>query len=310
MDFFHSVPMPIRGSAPFCCRLLKKLCIKALSALCVFIVVFSIPSLIRSIDFRALVAQCMLLLLPAVMTITIFVESYLKSDKLKSFASKIHCIDAIMQQDLNINMKIDVERSELRWRFLRWNFISISILVCFFISCPPANYTGRDASRSLVLLEYFVAVIMFFGPFVIVIQLHFYRVVTFVEVVRRRYHLINACIIGFHNFDGIEFLEKNDDVRRFLNTDQSLKNLRNIRRTCQLLYSASQSINDLFGWSLFLCIFQSLAVFSVIIFTILCSNYDERARNIVMALNIPYLNNVISLATACEFATQEVSIFF
>lgn len=234
----------------------------------------------------------------------------MKADELKKFALQINCVDAIMRQDLNINMKVDVERMELYWRFLRWNLIYLSILACFFISCPPANYNDRNNPKASYLFQYLLVAFSFLGPLVIVIQLHFYRVVTYVETVRRHYHLINEFIIGFHRFDGMDFLEKNDDIRTFLNTEQSFKKLLNIQRVCRLLYSASQSINGLFGWSLFLCIFQSFVFFAVFIYTTLCSNYSENSRIIVFCLNIPYLNNIISLATACEFARQEVSNLF
>lgn len=148
-----------------------------------------------------------------------------------------------------------------------------------------------------------------FGPLVIVIQIHFYRVITYIDIVRRRYGLINQCITKVHSFEDSEFIEKSDEIQGFLNSDHSFKKLQDIQRVCRLLYKASQSINDSFGWSLLLCVFQSFLYFAVFLYIIIRSKYFEQAQNVLLCVDIPYLNNMVSLATVCEFAKKEVGIF-
>lgn len=313
MDFYSTIPVPFRVCPAFCYKIpffssLKKVFIKAIAVFCslLFSVSF-VLFIVKEYNVRHVILIILIIFLPSLIALVIFLESFLKAETLKAFDFQIICIDAIMQHDLNIDIKLDAEKKEMRWRFIWWNFISILTIFCFFVT-----YLKTIASSETQFIVYAFAcislTIVMFGPLIIVIQIHFYRVITFIDMVRRRYCLINQCIANFHSFEGIDFIKRDDEIKEFLNSDHSFEKLQNIRRVCRLLYTSIESINESFGWSLLLCVFQSFLYFAVFVYIILRSRYFEQARNILLCADIPYLNNMMSLATVCEFAKQEVSI--
>lgn len=308
MDFFHSIPLSFHIWPVFCMQIprffaLKKSCVNVLVVLFIFVLLLHALTLKTAANLIELFDRYLIFYLPLLIIIVILVESSLKAKALEEFALQTTCIDKIMQRSLNIDTKHDVEKRDKHWRFLRWSLISMLLVANLFNWLYQRRAT--DASKFLFIYEFFVGINLVLGPLIIVIQLHFYRVVTFVDTVRRRYHLINDCITSLHSVDEGEFLERADEIRDFLNSSQSFEKLLIIRRVCRLLYSASHSINDLFGWSLFLCIFLNFLCLTVFVYAMLCNNFDGNFY-MLMSLLIPQLNNMISLATVCEFTKFEV----
>lgn len=302
MDFFHSIPLSFRICPQFCSPLiLRKACIKFTVLLAILSLIFSITMIIRATGFRMLVIKFLVSMFTPVVACALFIESFMKRNKLKEFELKITSIDSILKQELYIDMDYDMERKRMRWRFIRFVVVYSFTWFLVFYLLPP-----RQTSK-LGYFIYFLNMMIGFGPTSIVLQLYFYRIVTFIDALRRRFSLINECINNFHNFAELDFLEKSVEIGDALNSDQLYKKLLNIRRACRALYSASELINDLFGWSLFFCIFQTFVYLSVLIYLLLCNERQQNITYVMWIYIIPHFNNTVSLATICEFAVQEVN---
>lgn len=301
MDFFDSIPLPFSIS-PLFCSPLRKGFIKFTSIFAIFSLMISLTKIRSATSFSNMVLKFIVsMFTPAVASALLF-ESFIRRNKLKEFKSNIILIDSILEADLNIDMNYDMERKRMRWRFTRFVVVYLFTWILVFYLLPP-----RHTSK-LGYFIYFLNMMIGFGPSSIVLQLYFYRIVTFIDAVRHRYCLINACINDFHTFADDDFVVESVEIRNALNSDQFYKKLLNIRHVCRLLYSASELVNDLFGWSLFFCIFQTFIYLSVFIYRLLCNDREPIFIYLMWIYIIPHFNNTVSLATICEFTVQEVGV--
>lgn len=288
MDFINSIPFPFQSCPTICQRLSLKYFLKkvlVLFSIILFILLAFIcyttfspgrPDVYH--DFRMAVIFFVLRFFPPVIAIIIYLESLIRRKSLEQFPIQIAFIDSIMRRQLCIDMKRDEEKSRTRCRLINWfvimfgTFFSMTIYAFFHISTQSAGGTN---SLTKVLLIVSVAYAIIVLPPFIVILLHFYRVVTFIDIVRYRYRLINDCLRNFHNFTNWDFHNKPDEIRVFLNSSKSFEKLRTIIRISRMLYTTSQCINDLFGWSLMVCIFFNFNCFYIIAYLLLAIDEFE-----------------------------------
>lgn len=321
MDFFNSIPFPYR----FCPKifatncilsLFKKITAKILVIFLIFYFLCSINIHILSTDFgtlRNFVFGC-LFVSPTFISLFLMAESVVMNNNLKHFVRQIKNIDVIMHQQLRINMRADIQRNHIRDQFWRW------IRVTFYTACAQyfiavlvqfeTEVFKPPAQRQSVFFLGFIATIRMDIP-LFIMQLYFFRIVTFVNMLKYRYRLINQSIRSFHTFTDLDCLTKYGEVRDFLNSDQSLQKLHDIRIVCRLLYTASDSINDLFKWSLLVCLFYEFMSFTVIGYLFFVTKAFYAFAVFALHFVIPSIIQIVSLTNACELTSQEVwSIYF
>lgn len=308
MEFFDSVPWPFRVFPQSWSKIPWVHYIKVLTVISMWIYIYNVYSFIVYLLslggtnnlFTYLMLTSLVQRLAKFVTAVIFVESMFKRNALNKFVSDINAIDWIMLNNLNIN--VNDEKLILR-RVIRWTlFASLPWIV--FIVCWWA-----DALLRFSLYEVIDSIATHMSLCWFVIQLYYYRGSIFVEKVRYRYRLINKCIKHFHGYETMDFSRRSDAIRDFLNSDESVKKIKDIRRVCRLLYLASHSINDLFGLSLFVCVFHCFLLFAFSIYVAVVSLFVMYADNegfYFTCVAIGYMSTIIALASACELTAQEV----
>lgn len=307
MDFFNTIPLPfdihprIRRFVIPLLNIFRKIVVKITFF---FIVLgsfwFTVSFLNVHLNFRMGVFFYFMVPFPTIFAVFILLESKIKREDINKFAMNIIFVDAIMEQDLHIDLERDVEKRRVRWRLMRW----IAIVLLTWI--VHINFV-QSKLREKNLIGHIGTLFLLYGPNMIVIHLHFYRIVIYVESIRYRYIVVNKCIKTFHNIKEFDFQRKSDEIRDFLNSNESFEKLKNIRRVCRLLYTANQSINDLFGWSTFVCIFQCFLYCTVFLYQFLRYEMTPEARISMWLLSLPVLHNTVSLACACDLTIKEVS---
>lgn len=307
MDFFQSIPIslhPIKSTEHWFQSFSKRL-------ICRVAVICIIATLIYGVFFTVLEedtlrAQILSVLLdvPNMVCLFLFAESFVVRNDLKKFVEELVCIDDLMRQQLPISMKYDEEEARARKRFV-WlrRFCVVFFVVQFFMCLNLQRKMNGSAQGVRLNLLWMTCRIQL--P-IVVLHLYFHRLITFVELVKHRYQLINECVYNFHTFTDDDYFERSADVREYLNSDDAFEKLQNIRRVCQLLYSASNAINDLFKWSLLVCIFYSFVCLFVIGYlTLVLGNGLDL---FLMFANhfVAHIYSVATLASVCQLTAQEV----
>lgn len=306
MDLFDSIPFPFQIFPPRWVKSAPAKCLRILFVISLWIyllnelagVISMMSGLIRSI-FNLLVFYTVFFALPPLVVVVILVESIIKRDALKKFESDIKFIDTIIEHNLHINVD---DKSLIRRRMFRWSLFSSFVLIMYF------NYWWyvRD-DRQLTLWATFCMMFKTFTPCWFIIQIHFFRVAMFIERIRYRYRLINKYIKHFHGYTNLDFLHKSWSIGIFLNSNESFGRLKNLRRVYRLLYLASHSINDLFGLSLFVCVFQCFVALTLSTYTAILTTFTKFGNCIdCLCMIIGFVANIISLVSACELTGQEV----
>lgn len=316
MEFFNSVPFPFR-----CCHKIRlllsvKCCLKrslVLIAVIYCLFFFSINTLRLALlknktqhEFRMEVVGIMFYLFPPLIGLIIFVESFMTRSTLKRFPKQIAFIDSVMRGQIGIDMRLDSEKNTIRRRLISWLLLTcVMYYSCIALEMYYYRPKGNvNITVGWVFGVFLTATIVPLSPFII-LELYFYRIVTFIDMVCHRYRLLNKCLRNFHHFTANDFLIKSDKVRELLNSDKSFNKLLQIRRVYRLLYWTSNDINDLFGWSLLVCIFFYFCCFFVIGYLVIVFEKAEHASIVSLTIFMS-LNHIISLASACHLTSDEV----
>lgn len=237
------------------------------------------------------------------------VESALINNNLKRFIQQIRIIDTIMHQRLSIDLRADIQRHLIRKRFRRWTRVTFYTACGQYAVAVLMHYEREHlkpvAERQSVCFLGFIDTIRHGIP-LFMIQLYFFRIVTFINMVKYRYRLINECVCTFHAFTELDYLTKYGEVCDFLNSEQSVQKLLDIRNVCRLLYTASDSINDLFKWSLLVCLFYEFMSFTVICYLFFVTGSFEMFFVFALHYLMPSAIQIISLSNVCELTSQEV----
>lgn len=238
----------------------------------------------------------------------IIAESVLKLNKQTELLQKIIQVDAILHRKL----KIDID---YRKEYFQNNILTISwILICFVtVIVVQVIFLQLDYKTPSVFWSmYFVSLIAY--------SIHYHRIVLYVNFILRRYKSINqfiekVCLFEEKNSDNFEVLMTGKKVPKVTFADHPIgqsitkTQFKDIRDAYQILYETTEMINDMFWWSLPLCIaidFHRLVVNSYYVFIILILKQDR----LILLIDIFWgsLNfwHLIFLAHACHSTSKEV----
>lgn len=246
---------------------------------------------------------------PFVNGMVVLVESKVKREALKKFALNIVFIDAVLQQDLRIDVQAAAERWQMRWRLLRVIAVVLLTWITFYFVSPPTMSPSQ--TKGEIYKKFFSDLMMFLGPSTILAHLFFFRTITFVHAIGHRYRLVNERIQQMHRFDDEDFLTNEAEVCRHLNSGEVVNMLQNMRRIHRLLYWATQTMNGLSPYSLSLFMIQSI-LFGIIqidaTMSALSSEDDSRLRHlgITWLVLLPLIMSMVSFASSCDSTMEQV----
>lgn len=320
MDFLNSIPFPIRHCSTIYPGQLVRYCLKKLFiAVIVILFIIRVWSYNRPLqvfrsrnqeEFRQIIFLLVISLFPPMIAIIIFVESFIKRQELKQFPIRIALIDSIIRRQLCIDMRSNEEKRLVYLRFFGWISITLVPFVSMVFMTTYYNMIGllskwESYKFALALLVAMIVCVVLILPPFIVMDLHFYRIVTYIDMVRYRYRLINECLREFHTFSASDSIDKHEEIRAFLNSNEPFNKLRKIRRLYRVLFMTNRGINDLFGGSLLVCIFFYFNCFYLVGYLLVVYE-DIKDISMVSMTIFSSLNHVISLATICQLTSDEV----
>lgn len=238
----------------------------------------------------------------------IVAESVFKLNKQIEFLQKFFRVDAILRR----NLKIDID---YRKEYFQNNILTILwILICFVtVIVVQVIFLQLDYKTPAVFWSmYFVSLIAY--------SIHYHRIVLYVNFILRRYKSINqfiekVCLFEEKNANKFEVLLTRKKVPKVTFADypigQSItkSHLNDIRNAYQILYETTEMINDMFWWSLPLCIaidFHRLVVNSYYFFIILLLKEDRLTLLIDIFWGSLNFWHLIFLAHACHSTSKEV----
>lgn len=307
MDFFQSIPISLHPKksaenrfVSYVKRAIRRAAVLIIIATLIYGVLVGV---LEEESFRALTSVA-LSELPNYIGLLLLAESYVHRHDLRKFTRQMEYTDAIMCQQLAIYMKYEAEKLRARKRYVRVRrfFVAAFIAQLFMFIIYNQQVHGSAGSSFYYSLCRTYRIQL---P-IILVNLYFYRIIMFIDIVRHRYRLVNECVYNFHVFTDLDYAGRPDEVRAFFNSDDSFARLHCVRRVCRLLYSASHSINDLFRWSLLICIFYVFVCLCV--FGYLAIVVDSLPDLMLFFANhfLSSIYNIVALASACELTTQEV----
>lgn len=189
-----------------------------------------------------------------VMTLALFIESYNNRNVQKDFLLQINSIDFIMEYQIDIKMDHRIQRKHHTKRVI--SFIGVHLIV-FLIS-----------SNTIYLL-YGEGIIRFAIEFfsITIVALRYYQLGFFADLLYQRYRIINDFMDSANDLINIDqYISKRTNfgeifdkmivngVNNRRRTNIGCDKLHALRRACCSLYKASNTINELFKWTLPLCI--------------------------------------------------------
>lgn len=242
----------------------------------------------------------------------IMAESILKLNKQIHFLQKIIEIDFIFRQKLQIKLDYKNEQFQNKNLSVIWIvYLNLGSICIFFVV-----YTFYDAIDIQFWLWYMVPFLLY--------SMQYHRIVVYVRLILRRYKILNQYIenvssLQEKNADNSELLVRfkemaSVDFADFPEPAMTNSQLIDIRNVYQILYETTDLINDMFWWSLPLCIlidFHRFLVNCFYIFAVFLLEIEFHLLSIAFiwcSINIAHL---ILLSHACHSTCKEVrSKFF
>lgn len=236
-------------------------------------------------------------------TCVIVAEAILKLDKQTEFLQQIIRVDTILHRKLRIELDYKKERFHSNILTIVW----ISTCLIFVITVLVIFLENTFATRLWLI----------YAPGLIIYSIHYHRMIFYKNIILRRYKYVNEyiekmCLLEWKNTDMFDlilpFTQQTDAPNAQPITITQLYDVRNVY---QMLYEATDMVNDMFWWSLPLCIaidVHRLLVNCYYIFAVLLLNI---ARDLLVAsflwggINIAHL---ILVARACHCIKSEVSL--
>lgn len=219
----------------------------------------------------------------------------------------IDVFELINQIDLNLEGKLRLMINYKKNQFQNniifgiWLVVLIMSIILVFVF----NHLSGDEQFERYWLFYII-------PFSIT-TLHYQRIFFYVHLLRYRYQMLNDFLL---NICSIQELQQNDDLSSETKLNNSIPlltaiQIRDFRNIYQQLYEASIQMNDIFWWSMPLCIlidFHSLLVNSYWTFLIFLTHSSE--NSIVVSLIWGGCNaaRLLLLSHACHSTSISVSL--
>lgn len=229
----------------------------------------------------------------------IFVELFARVDRQNLFLYKITKIDCQFKERLNIDVNYPHQKQRYDKLFLR----------SFLIVVVPYGINGIGQ----LALGLPLGVHTFLGAIALqLVTLRFNQYSTFADMIGWRYSLINRYINEFYAVDASQWIIHADRPISTIPTAIHLQRLHDIDMICRRLNKASEHANQLFPWSLSLCVFHEFCAFfiygqDVVKFLF---KYAHGRQYSWAAVSVFYcmasVNNLLTLATVCDHAYNEV----
>lgn len=197
-------------------------------------------------------------------------EAILTLKKQTDFLLQIIRIDFILARKLQI--QIDYKKYQFQ------NNVLTAIWICVILFCLICVYIVMCVRNDPFMINLWL---IYAAP-MLIYSLHYHRMVLYVYVIRRRYQMLNqyiekVCILeekGILNVDILQVFKQMSKIAVADFTPEKLFSelqLKEIRNVYQMLYDSTIMINDMFQWSLPLCIcvdFHRLLVNTFVIFAV------------------------------------------
>lgn len=238
----------------------------------------------------------------------IITEAIFKRHKQTEFLQQINRIDFILQNKLEI--AVDYKKHQMQCNILItiWMFVCFSCAICVFVVYHMINDKFNECFW-----------VLYAFPFLIY-SLHYQRMVLYVHIIRLRYRMLNqfiekVCLFQERGIVNNEILQAFKQMAKVLHANYPLEQLlsksqlMDIRNIYQIMYETTNIINNMFWWSLPLCIgidFHRLLVNSYLIFGVLL--FHLKWNDLVIGLFWGFINitHLILLSHACHSTNIEV----
>lgn len=234
------------------------------------------------------------------LTCIVVLEAILKVNRQTDLLQRITRVDFILRHKLRIH--VDYKKHQFHNNLMTtvWVFGCFACIVSVFV----VQHVGlKNKTEETFWLIYAIPFLMY--------SMNYHRMVSYVYEIRRRYQMLNC------------FLEDicTAQQRRSLNDDLlangrienliSKSQLIDFRNAYQILYEASNVVNDTFWWSLPLCIgidFHLLLMNSYGVFAVLLLRGEVIILGVVVSWGSMNIAHLLLLSHACHSASKEVCV--
>lgn len=213
----------------------------------------------------------------------------------RGFLCQLNLIDGMLIEKIGIDLAYaeEMRHNRRRLQLYKWMGFAFSM---FWTAVPVILYGAVSIILFFGLLACYKLILIFEAIPMYLLALHYYRVVTYIEAMNRRYRLINRFIYDF---------AKHRSQSNTFEMDAECMKIYDLREVCQMLCSTCREVNRLFQWSFLLTTFNDFANFTLFIYFFL--RLDRPYIAIVVGIRIiPRLVQLISFASVCELTTLKV----
>lgn len=253
-------------------------------------------------DFDVFVAMITIRLVACV----IVSESILKLSKQTKFIHQIMRVDLILRRNLRIQIDYKADRFHNNMLTLVWILSCFACITCVYI----VFYFMDDGPRTTYWLLYSISFMVY--------SIHYHRIVVYVRLILRRYRILNQyiekmCLQKWENTDSSQWL-LNFDKKSKITDDlimqpMTISQLADVRNVYQLLYETTEMVNDMFRWSLPLCIaldFHRLIVNFYFVFAVLLLKTSWNTLILAIVWGSINFGHLILLSHACHYTNKQV----
>lgn len=294
--------LPTKNTTPYCYAIIS-LCVHII--LLVLIEIFSSTYIDWSSNDMGRFDSLVAITLVHISSCAILGETILKLNKQMNFLKLIIRIDFVLQ--LQLGIRCDYKKYKFQNNFITFTWI-FSVLLCIIgVSITTHLFDNSNDER---FWAYYI------GP-LFIYSLNYHRIVLYVIEIRRRYQLLNRFIerlcalqqTGIADQNSLQTFKNVSPVESLTVQFISESQLKYVRHTYQMLYEASEMINDLFLWSLPLCIgidFHRLLVNVFYIFAVWLLQSYWLLLIVAIAWGCLNIAHLIVLSHACHTTSREV----
>lgn len=243
----------------------------------------------------------------------ILAEAIIKLNEQTHFLQQIIRIDFILRRKLQIDIDFKSYRFQDNVLTAIWILISFLCVVCVCVVLHIIN----DPFSLRFWLCYSI-------PSFFIYSLHYHRMVLYVYLIRRRYRMLNqfiekACLLQEKGIVNADILQLFKQISKVTFTDFPAQKLisevqlREIRNVYQMLYDSTILFNDMFRWSIPLCIcidFHRLLVNAFYIFAVWLLQSYWLFLFVAFAWGAANIIHLVMLSHACHSTKKEVNIQF
>lgn len=218
-------------------------------------------------------------------------------------------LEMINQIDLNLKFKLRIKINYKRQQF-HFNMGTLLWLLVFGISDAAilidAHVKGQEKFKMFWL---------FYSIPFIMCGLQYQRLAYYATLLRQRYQMLNEFLLNICTIQEAHQIESESlsDIKATLDPLITTAQVRDFRNIYQQLYDASLCVNDIFWWSLPLCIlsdFHKLLVNAYLIFAMFLVQNSDNDAMVAVLWGVCNVVNLLLVSHACHSTTIAVWITF